>query len=90
MADMLKSFRFVDVLPYQSISIFNTTFLPRRVRVSKVHLDSKTLANQLMTRKLRSVVCRNRLDVFLEWAEQMYYSTCQFLGVLSIWQLSHK
>ena len=87
---MFKSLRFWDVLSRQSISIFNTTFLPRRVRVCKVHFDSKTLANHLMARKLRSVVCRNRLDVFLKRSEQVYYSTRQFLGVLPLWQLSHK
>ena len=90
MTDMFKSLRLGDILPCQSIGIFDTTFLPRRVWVCKVHFDTKTPANHLMTCELCSIVRCNRPDMFLKWSEQVYYSTRQFLCILTLRQLSHK
>ena len=43
-----------------------------------------------MTSEFSTIVCCYRLDMLLEWREQMYDSTCQLFGILSLCKFSHK
>ena len=87
---MLKNFRFWHVLPSQSVRIFYTSLLPLRVRISKIDVYPKALAYPFMASEFGTIVCRYRLDMPFEWRKQMYDSTCQFLGILSLRKFSHK
>ena len=61
------------VLSYESVCVFDATFLPCCMRIGKVHFYAQLSRNVLMTEEFRPVVSCDGLYPFSVWFQQVYY-----------------
>ena len=78
------------VLLYQSILVFDGSFLPRGIRTSNIYIRIKCLAYHLMTDEFRPIIGCYGFDVCLVRHKPPDYRFCQSLGILPLVEFSHE